>query len=916
MRDVIRVLLRWLRWTRVFACFALMLASICATPVRAETWRASEDDQLLLELRSGSYRLGEPLRGYQTPGGTCVDFADLIQALDLPLRLDKKSRRATGWLFAEDQHFVLDRDARTVQTPAGNRALAADAIHDTPEGWCMDLGALSGWFGIDLVADLGNLAVVIKSARKLPFLDAIERRSRAARLDASGSGGFDLAMLPRAALPYRAWRAPALDVQVQSQWSRTTGFEAQYELRAAGEALGLSYAARLSGTRLGGPDALRFRAFRYAPEGTLLGPLSATQVTLGDVETPRSSLIAQGSYGRGLLLSNRPLNLPARFGVTTLRGTLPAGWDAELYRNGELRAAQGDRGDGRYDFADIELLFGQNDFDVVLYGPQGQIRHERTSMPVGGAAIPAGKTWYWAGIAQDHHDLINFTDRFVDPLTGWRWGIGVERGVDSRTSIGIEAHSIVLAGRRRNFLEATLRRSLAGVLLETAAARQFGAGRALRAEALGKIGAVRFDARALWVAGDFESELIKLQQRREYSLRLNGAVRAGSWRLPIEAGLRRTQGRDGRTIDEWSLRGSMRVAGIAVGVEWQNRGVSNHRAAISASGADDPGGTVTVLSNMGLGIIGLDGVRLRGSARFRVAQGCGGSAPRGFEQAQVVVEAPAGRGASARAGYDYDAPARRHDFTVGYTRQFDRFAVRAEGRADNRGGRGLALALAFSIGPDPVAGGWRLARDRLAQNGQAAVEVFRDENGDGTRQIGEPAVSGVTIAAGVRKADRTTDRGGRAVVDGLQPYVPVLVTVDPGSLPDPLLKPKGPGLVVVPRPGVLAQLVLPLAPTGEIEAVLLSPDGQPRGGLTVELADPAGRVVLRTVSDFDGYVLFDAVPYGDYRLQLGPTSAAALGARPGLVAHVRIDQEHASLQLGKLRPEPAPTPAQIAASTP
>jgi hypothetical protein len=150
----------------------------------------------------------------------------------------------------------------------------------------------------------------------------------------------------------------------------------------------------------------------------------------------------------------------------------------------------------------------------------------------------------------------------------------------------------------------------------------------------------------------------------------------------------------------------------------------------------------------------------------------------------------------------------------------------------------------------------------------------------------------------------------------LQPYVPVLVTIDPGSLPDPLLKPKGPGLVVVPRPGVLAQLSLPLAPMGEIEAVLLSPDGLPRGGLTVELADPAGRVVLRTVSDFDGYVLFDAVPYGDYRLQLGPTSAAALGARTGLVAHVRIDHDHASLQLGKLRPDPAPTPAQIAASTP
>ena len=39
--------------------------------------------------------------------------------------------------------------------------------------------------------------------------------------------------------------------------------------------------------------------------------------------------------------------------------------------------------------------------------------------------------------------------------------------------------------------------------------------------------------------------------------------------------------------------------------------------------------------------------------------------------------------------------------------------------------------------------------------------------------------------------------------------------------------------------------------------------------------DTAGRVVRQVQSDFDGYVLFDAVPYGDYRLRIGAASAAA-----------------------------------------
>ena len=98
-----------------------------AAPSHADAWSPGEDDALLLELQSGQYKIGEPLRGYQTPAGVCVDFGDLIQALDLPMRLDKKSRRATGWLFAEDQKLTIDRDSNTVQNVNGQRALGPAA---------------------------------------------------------------------------------------------------------------------------------------------------------------------------------------------------------------------------------------------------------------------------------------------------------------------------------------------------------------------------------------------------------------------------------------------------------------------------------------------------------------------------------------------------------------------------------------------------------------------------------------------------------------------------------------------------------------------------------------------------------------------------------------------------------------------
>jgi hypothetical protein len=867
--------------------------AVWAAPARAETWRANEDDALLLELHSGQYKIGDTLRGYQTPQGVCVDFADLVQTLDLPMRVDTKSRRATGWLFAEDQHLTIDRDSNMVQNMNGNRSIGAGAINDTPEGWCIDLKALSDWMGVRLKPDLGSMSIRLESDKKLPFLEAIERKSRAARLRAPRDTQFDLASLPHADAPYRAWRTPSIDLQVQAQWSQRSGTQVQYEALASGEVVGLSYTARVAGTNGPVPDSLRLKLYRNDPAGGLLGPLKATRFAIGDVDTEPTALTAQSAYGRGLFVSNRPLNLPSRFGTTTLRGILPSGWDAELYRNGELRAYQADRGDGRYEFGEIELVFGDNEFDVVLYGPQGQIRHERSNMPVGLENLPAGKTWYWAGVVDQGHDLIGHARGSSDPMNGWRWGVGIEQGIDRRTTIGAAYTSSMLIGRRRNYFEGTLRRAMGPVLVELSGAQQFGAGRAWRGEALGKLGSWRFAGHVLWVDGEFDSEQVNARQRSEAEFRINGHLGLGSWRLPVELAARQNRSRDGVKITELLTQGSLRISRATLTVELLHRTATGDPALLTN---EAQGNAIGVLGNVGFGRI-----RLRGQAHF----GLDGNKP-GFQQAQMVLEAPLGHDTTARASYDVDAASDRRTASLGFVHQFPRFALRGDGTLDNHGNLGFGLTLAMSLGPDP-AGGWRVSREKLAQQGQASIEVFRDDNGDGLKQDSEPAVEGVAIEAGFKHSEKPTNKAGRAVIDGLLPYVPVLVSIDGGSLPDPLLRPKGQGMVVVPRPGVAAKVLLPLAPTGEIEAVLLGPEGEPQGGVTIELTDPAGRVLYQTVSDFDGYVLFDSVPYGDYRLRIGTDSAAALGVA-NTPRVLRIDQAHASQQLGRMRLQPRAPP--------
>ena len=881
------------------AGLAVALLAVVSAPALAEGWTPSEDDALLLELHSSGYKLGEPMRGYQTPGGVCVDFADFIQALDLPVRLDKKSRRATGWLFAEDQRLVIDREANTVQTMNDIGKIPSGAITDSPEGWCLALPQLSAWTGLTLKADLSNQTIQLSSAKDLPFLQAIQRRSRAARLRQPVDEQFDLARMPRSETPYRAWRAPSVDVQLDAEWQKGTAPQLRFETLVSGEALGLTYAARIAGSAQAGPETLRLKAYRFDQDGGMLGPLDATQIAVGDVETLSGGLTANSAYGRGAFVSNRPLNRPGRFGITTLRGTLPGGWDAELYRNGVLRAFQPDRANGRYEFADIELLFGENDFEVVLYGPQGQVKRERSSAPVGVDSIPEGKTWYWAGVIQDGRELLSFGGSVPDPLTGWRWGVGVERGIDQRTTAALEYQSVMLGGRRRNYIEANVRRAIGPALVELSGAQQLGGGRALRARAFGKLGTMRFEAHSLWLDGQFDSEIIKPDQKLEYGFRLSTSVPLGSWQLPLEASVRRLEGRDGATVTEWLVRTSLRVARVSFTTELTQRRSSG---SISARAPSET--RLNVLANTAFGR-----VRVRGDATFRLD-----SAQRGFEAVKIFADIPVSETGSLRGTYEYRADAGRSAITAGYVHQFRRFALRGEARWDNRGGFGVGASLAFSLGPDPVDGGWRLSRERLAQEGQASIEVFRDDNGDGYRQAGEEAVEGVTVEAGFRHTDAPTNAGGRAVIDGLRPYVPVLVSIDTGSLPDPLLQPKGRGSVIVPRPGIASHISLPLAPTGEVEAVLLGADGEPRTGVTVQLLDPQGNSVRQATSDFDGFILFDAVPYGQYRMGISADSAAALGVKRDFGMQITVNKTTASQRLGRVRLENLPAAPEIASA--
>ena len=82
------------------------------------------------------------------------------------------------------------------------------------------------------------------------------------------------------------------------------------------------------------------------------------------------------------------------------------------------------------------------------------------------------------------------------------------------------------------------------------------------------------------------------------------------------------------------------------------------------------------------------------------------------------------------------------------------------------------------------------------------------------------------------------------------------------------------------------------------DGTLMAEGGRAMSGVKLELLDPSGRVIATTISEFDGFFLFEKVPYGQYRLRIGAESAAALDLEQQLDTPARVGRDTPTASLG------------------
>ena len=894
------------RWRKALAVLALLGAgtAVSASAPVGDRWVADPDEQYMLDVNIHHLTLGDGARAYGTPEGTCIVFGDFLQALDVPMKIDLQTHKASGWAFKQANVLNIDAAARTVTHNGKSESIATTDIREVPEGWCVDSKALARWFALDLTPDTSVSMLTVESKDKLPVELAMERRNRAGMLKKDAS--LDLGGIPMVRLPYRMWRAPALEFIVNAgvTYHASSGLQVDRSasIYAAGEIAAMSYSAAIQGDLGGLPTSVRATLYRSDPDGELLGPLKATHVAVGDVEGLASAFGGGTGSGRGAVITNRPLTHPGTFDRTEFSGELAPGWDAELYRNGSLIGFyNGEANDGRYHFRDVDLLYGDNEFDIVLYGPQGQVEHRREEANIGRDNVPPGKLWYWAGVRQPGTDLISFAHKTDPPPTpstvlakplrqsAPELSVDVEYGVDDRLSVGALIRSTIIQDERMTFVEGSVRRSLGVALVEVAGALDTHGRMAGRAQVVAKLGSVNIHAASFYTNGfgTVSDKALKSEQR----LGLSAPVKLGSIRLPVGADVRLLKRMDGTSAIDASTRLGAQIGRFNLSSETRYTRELKRRAADGDLAPEK-------LEASLIGTARLGRVRLRGLTRFDIIPHSR------FRSAEMTASWSAGEHTDWEGGLAYEADFRRVRARVSHVHRFDMMGVALTGEAASDGSVAAGVSLNFSM--DPFRGHFRPTSDKLASSGAVNARVYEDLNENGRRDAGEPVAARALITAGMRPSDRATDSGGEVTLGGLAPYVPVAIGIDQSSLDNPALTPEKPAQLIIPRPGVSAMVDIALVGGGSVEGIAVRDDHREYEGLDIELIDAAGHVVATARSDLDGYFLFERVRYGHYRLRLTSDTAAAIHAPRELAAEVEVTHERPLARIGMVTVKPAP----------
>lgn len=804
--------------------------------------QGDEANMLVLAVQLDKETLTDSLPGLEQGGRVFLPLGELARALTLSIRTNPAQRSASGSIIDDSRGFGLNVAAGTVNIDGDERKFDPKLVIVEEDDIYVASELLSQWLPLDFELVMASLTLNVKPRERLPVQDRIARDkrgdfSRGARAAPQDPG------YPPYHEPYRLLRVPTIDQTLSVNASRNdeeieTG--ARYSAYLTGDLLGLESSLYYSATDSGGSD-LRFTAGRHDPDAGLLGPLRARTALVGAVPLPAvQNVMTSAVSGNGFLLSNRPIVQPSAFSTHTLQGDLPPGWDVELFFNDALVGFQRSRADGKYEFPDLPLIYGPNEFRLVFHGPLGQVRVEKQTFMRFRPPVASGEFVYTVAASRDDSGAQRSVALFDAGLGSHvvasggvvgRQPVGLERtdygvlGVRAYTDIGMVGAEVIRDsdGGRMAELTGETRVSGVSVAMASAVAERFsGAGFANVADPV----------------------------RRRDRVRLDGSLPLGAnKRLPFALhATRHTRESDAVELD---LMG--RIAAYVAGTAMSNtmfwRQFDQTKTAQGVFHASR--------RFAGVGVLGEVNYDVRPEWRTT--------------SVSLGVDKQLENGITWSAGVTKPADSRAQ-FSGSVAKRLGDFGLSAGVSYLGNGNVQLGFQLFMAAGYEPRYRDFFTDAQPLANTGMASVRLFLDQNVNGIADPGEPGIPNIGFRVNQGLNPARTDERGMALVQRMPVHVHANLGIDTTTFEDPQWSAQVQGLKLKPRPGVVSVIDVPVITTGEIDGTTyLWEDGKSRpiGDLRLELVERAsGKVVKTVTSASDGFYVVETVPPGEYLLRV------------------------------------------------
>lgn len=875
-------------------------------PTRAEPLYLTEDQEMdlrIVELRLRKRAvLSSDILAYGDGGDILLPLSDIVFALGFQIDVDVATGTASGWFLRETQNFTLDTEAGTVSIAGTELTFSPENVRTDGADIYVPLRLLSLWFELNSDWDSQTQSVNLEPAY---LLISEEQAQRLRRTPTSGKRGakFDVNTLERVNAPYGWIGYPhgSADFSLNMRSGQTDSTTGQANLALTGDLFKMTGELFLSGSTEGQKNA-RLTLGRTDAGGRLfspaLGNFGATQFRMGDISTSSNPILESGGSGLGLSLARKPLRQTGDFDTTRLEGDAFPGWQAELYRDGQLLGVLTIPESGRYLFDDVPLTFGINRFRIELYGPSGERRTIDRPVDVSNSFIRNGDIQYTLELAslgrglftnrQDEAE-IDFdddgtttatTDTTLDRQNGGYVGYAeVAFGV-SKTVSG--AAGIQLRGGETNRNTQTgfvsvARRDGASILTSDLAIDNYGDhafrfGYSTEVRGISVSANVENRSKGFGLRSNNTNTASNVTNRA--NLRLDGRFkppglkREAGWSVSTSAS-ERTNGTIGLSA-QGRLSGQIGNLSLNQNFNWRMDEKENSERTETATSTFNLSGTLGKL-------------RIRGGLELDIHPG--------FQARSGQIEL------SRRIDNWYARArfAREFDDTsdilgIGLTRDFKGVRIGGDVRYTFDTNETIAvLSLGFDIDRHPNSNALRFGRDARSDRGVAKVRVYEDLDLDGVFSEKDQLIENAAII--VEPRARLLENERLIVLDDLSTDQIVGIKVDKDQLQDPYLVPASDGVSFTPRPAATVEIDLPVVMSGELEVFLSDGSGNPREGVIAELQTcDRSSPPIRERAAYDGYIFFQFIKPGCYQLSVPGIREREIQIEPGAVERLSFRQ--------------------------